>query len=338
MDKVLVIGAHGFIGDAVARALQASASFQAVAGIRRPRANADMEQRICDATDWTSLQSALTGIDLAVCCVLGSGKDMIQATRLLCEAAAQGKVRRVVLMSSMAVYGSAKGWVDEAFPLTGAELGAYGAAKVECERIAQVVMAHGGPVCVLRPGIVYGPGGDQWIGRFGRLLRAGRIGDLGAMGDGIANLVHKDDVAAAAVAALAAPAAAGQAFNLSDDSDGTWNDFITEFGCLIGTPRIKRISSRRLGIEARLIAPPLQILKLAQARLAKGAPAMFDPIPPSLVGLWGQRIRLDHRKADALLDMKWTSRITGVTESANWFLAKQPTARRGLRLGQELRT
>ena len=339
MGKVLVIGADGFVGNAVLRALQDAPALVPVAGTRRASGRTDgVEDRVCDATDRQSLHAALAGIDSAVCCMLASGQEMVAATRLLCEAAAQQRVRRVVLMSSMSVYGAAEGLVDEAAPLTGAELGAYGAAKVACERIAATAVAEGGPICVLRPGIVYGPGGDQWIGRFGRLLRAGRIGDLGALGDGLCNLVHKDDVAAAALAALSAPGAMGQAFNLSDDTDATWNDFISELGCLIGVGTIRRIPSRRLRLEARLAAPPLQLLKLAQARFAKRSATLLDPIPPSLLALWQQRIRLDRRRAEAALGMAWTPRAQGLAASAEWFLGKRAMARRSLKLGRELPT
>ncbi len=339
LGKVLVIGADGFVGDAVMRALQQAPSCHPVAGTRRAQARADgLEHRRCDATDQASLDAALAGIDAVVFCVLASGTAMVEATRMLCRAATQRRVRRVVLMSSMAVYGAAEGLVDEAAPLAGAELGAYGAAKVACERLAETCIADGGAISVLRPGIVYGPGGEQWIGRFGRLLRAGRIGDLGALGDGICNLVHKEDVAAASLAALAAPGAAGQAFNLADGADATWNDFIAELGCLIGVPVIRRLSRRRLRFEARVAAPPLQVLKLARARIAKGAPGWLDPIPPSLLAAWAQRIRLDCRKAEAVLDMKWTPRARGLAQSAEWFLGKAAPARRGLPLGRELPT
>ncbi len=337
MHKVLVIGANGFVGNAVINALRASTSFQPVAGTRRSNgAIGGIEHRLCDATNRKSLERALEGVDSVVCCMLGTGTQMIEATQLLCETASQGKARQIVLMSSMSVYGSAEGWVDEGAPLAGGELGAYGAAKMECERIAADFIASGSCISILRPGIVYGPGGDQWIGRFGRLLRAGRVGDLGALGDGICNLVYKDDVGAAAVAALSSADAVGQAFNLSDGDYGTWNDFLIELGCLIGLPYVRRISPRRIRVEARLAAPPLQVLQLAQKRTLKNVPIRLDPIPPSLVALWGQRMRLSQKKADRVLGVNWTARARGLALSAEWLLADHRTASRSRVTPREL--
>ena len=77
-------------------------------------------------------------------------------------------------------------------------------ARAKCEAEAHMLTyaRAGGTVVMLRPGCVWGPGSDLWVGRIGRLLRSRRLGDLGAAGDGWTNLVHVDDVCKAAVAAL----------------------------------------------------------------------------------------------------------------------------------------
>lgn len=336
MDKVLVIGASGFVGSAVVAALSRSAAYTPVAATRgsKPQAGG-IEYRVCDATNRDALDRALAGVTVAVSCLLGAPQAMIESTRLLCEAATRRSLRRVVLMSSMSVYGAAEGHVDETASLAGGDLGPYGAAKTECERIAARFIAEGAPITILRPGIVYGPGGDQWIGRFARLLRRGRIGDLGALGDGICNLIYKDDVGAAVIAVLRTPP--GEAFNLSDGEFGTWNDFIIQLGCLTGVPHIRRLSARRIHIETHLAAPPLQLLKLAQSRLLKKTP-WLDPIPASLVALWGQRLHLDSRKAERLLGLKWTPRVRGLLRSAEWVVGRSDPAPLRHAVPQELRT
>ena len=45
-------------------------------------------------------------------------------------------------------------------------------------------MAGGLDAAILRPALVYGRGSALWSERVARLLRAGRLGDLGAAGDG----------------------------------------------------------------------------------------------------------------------------------------------------------
>jgi nucleoside-diphosphate-sugar epimerase len=281
----------------------------------------------CDATDAAALDAALQSIPFAVCSVLGNRATMAAATRNLCDAARWTGMRRIVLLSTMAVYGPATGLVDETAPLDGS-LGAYGAAKVECERVARAFVEAGGAATTLRPGIVYGPGGEQWIGRLGRLLRAGRVGDLGALGDGACNLIYGDDLGAAVVAALSAPGAAGEAINLAEPDPVTWNEVFTELGCAIGVPYVRRLSERRLRVEAKLLAPDLQAAKVVGSRLGLRPGILPDPIPPSLLRLWQQEIRLDHRKADALPDFPRTLRATGLARAAEWFLAQERGAAR----------
>lgn len=326
-EGVLVLGAGGFVGGAIMRALAAAPGLRPVAGVRRPRGGPWGEERVCDAADAAALERALRGLPLAVCSVLGRPETMVAATRNLCDAARRAGVRRVVFISSMAVYGPAEGLVDEAAPLDGGG-GAYEAAKVACERAVRAFVAAGGDAVILRPGIVHGPGGEQWIGRIGRLLRAGRLGDLGAAGDGFCNLIHKDDVGAAVAAALLEPKAAGEAFNLADPDPPTWNDFFLDLARAIGVPRLRRISRRRLRAEAGLLAPPLQVAKILSGRLGLRPGALPEPIPPSLLRLWRQRIRLDHRKADVLLGFERTPRSAALAASADWFLAQEGDAAR----------
>ena len=322
-STVLVIGANGFIGQSVARAIQAQPGLRAIAGVRQvDPGRHGCEQRLCDATERGSLHDALQGVDAVVCCVLARGRDMVAATRLLCEAAsARPGLHRLVLLSSMAVYGDVEGTVTESAALGASGSGGYAGAKAECERIAQHFIARGVPITILRPGIVYGPGGQQWVGRFARMLRAGRLGDLGAHGDGICNLVHKDDVAAAALAAIHKPAAAGRAFNLADGEDGTWNEYFVSLGCLIDVPRIRRITFRRLRIEAWLAAPLIEAVSLAVPGARRGF--VPDRLSPSALRLFAQRIRLSQRAATEVLGLAWTPRRHGVAASADWFLSLQ---------------
>jgi nucleoside-diphosphate-sugar epimerase len=242
-------------------------------------------------------------------CVGGSPATIVTSARCLFRAAIPtGPV--VVQMSSMAVYGAAQGEVDEQAPLRG-DCGAYGAAKVEAERLA----ADYRRAVILRPGCVYGPGGPQWGERLARLLRAHRIGDLGAGGDGFANMVHVEDVAAAALAALRRPDGYGHAYNLALPNPPTWNDFFLQFARALGAVPIARLSERRLALETRLLAPPLKVAEMVARRLGLGA---FPPpaIPPSLARLWRQEIRLLVGKAENHLDMRWTSLDRGLAETA----------------------
>lgn len=213
----------------------------------------------------------------------------------------------------MAVYGSATGTVDESTPLRG-DLGDYCVAKVAAESVASQYAR----TVIFRPGIVYGPGSTQWSLRFAHYLRAHRLGDLGAAGDGYCNLVHVEDVSSAIVRALQRPEADGRCYNLASADPPTWNEYLVRYARALGAVPVRRISARRLKIETRLLAPPLKIAEIA-ARLGKLNPDFLPPpIPPSLARLLRQEIRLDTRLVQQELDLRWQDLDFGLTQSARW--------------------
>jgi nucleoside-diphosphate-sugar epimerase len=225
---------------------------------------------------------------------------MVQSTQALCDAARAMPPRRIVHLSSMAVYGSATGLVrEDQAPV--APMTAYGQAKLECERTVRKYVADGGDAIILRPTCVFGPGSPQWTTRLVRLLRAGRIGDLGAAGDGVCNLAFVDDLVGATIAALDAPETSGEAFNISSACDLTWNEFLLALGKAIGAVPIGRISARRLRVETSVLAPVIGIMRRAVRRSAPEA------ITPSLAALWRQDIRIDCTAARSALALRQRS-------------------------------
>jgi nucleoside-diphosphate-sugar epimerase len=316
--NVLVIGATGFVGAAVARAALARHDMQPIGCARRPdsQLNPLVKSRICDAADSVALARALEGVTYVVNCVLSNPAVMLATTRNMCDIARRFGVRRIVHLSSMAVYGPASGMVDETMALCPDS--AYGRAKADCEAIIREYVAADGDAVVIRPGCVYGPRGEQWVGRIARWLRAGRLGELGERGDGYCNLTFNDDLANAVIASLTTPDIAGETFNLADAEPGTWNQFFSRLGQTIGIPA-RRISGLRLRMETAVLASPLQVAKLVARRI--GLPPAFlpEPIPPSLSRLWRQRIRLDSTKAQLLLPFPRTPPQQGLARSADWF-------------------
>jgi nucleoside-diphosphate-sugar epimerase len=321
--QVVVIGAGGFVGRHLVRGLAATAEFRPVAASRRP-IGADVEWRRCDATDVAALSAALAGADAAVNCVAGSGPAMVAATGALCAAARAAGLQRIVHLSSMAVYGPATGLVDEDHALAGG--GAYAQAKRDCEALIRAHGAAGGDAVILRPGCIHGPGSEQWTGRIARLLRRRRIGDLGAAGDGLANLVAARDVAAAVLAALRRADVTGQAFNLADPDPASWNSYFVALARAVGATPVRRVTRRWLRLEGSLLAPACRIARLV------GLPAA-DPVPPSLLALWRQDIRLDHRRADALLGFVRTPPAAALAEAAAWVKAAWGAAASPVRSG-----
>jgi len=314
-QPVLVLGANGFLGRRVVHDLIGTPGFTPVAAVRKIPSNPapGVAWRVCDATDPASVAQAAAGCAYAVNCVAGDAATMLGATRNLC---AVPGLRRIVHLSSMAVYGPATGLVEEAHALD-AGGGWYGEAKIACEAIMTGFTEAGGEGVILRPGCIHGPNSEQWTTRIGRLLRHQRIGDLGAAGDGVCNLIYVDDVAAAVIAALQQPGVAGQAFNLGDPDPGTWNAYFMAFARAIGATPVRRITRRWLKIE-KLLAIPLKIGEIAAGRAGMGR-LIPDPVPGSLMGLWRQDIQLDHRKADAYLGFARTPPAEAIAMAAAWF-------------------
>lgn len=238
---VLVTGAGGFIGGAVARRLAAQPGVSVRGGTRDGRAlGAGIAPWRLDVCDRGSLDAALVGVDAVVHCAYGDRTTTVEGTRLLLEAARQARVRRVVHLSSIAVYGPAAGVVPETTALLPAEGRGYAHWKVATE--AACWAAEGLEVVILRPAIVYGRGSAQWVEQPVTRLRTRRWGDLGRMGLGTANLVHVQDVAAACVAALDAPGVAGAAFNISGDETVTWREWYARLATAVGVAPLRVVS------------------------------------------------------------------------------------------------
>ena len=312
--KVLVLGANGYVGQAVLRALQASTWAEPVAGVRRASRAADVQSMRIDATNAAALAAAAAEVGAIVNCVAGSAATMVAGAKALRAALLPmgATAPRLVHFSSMAIYGGATGVVDEDRP-SGANLTGYAGAKVECEAL----LADLPNVVMLRPGCIYGPGSPQWSERIAFLLADRRIGDLGAAGDGCSNLVYIDDVVAAVLQAVQRADVAGGVFNLAMAQAPTWNDYFVAFGRRLGKVPVARIGGRRLKLETKLLGPALKIMEIGAGRLRLNTRRLPPPIPPSLLRLWGQDIRLSSVRAEQRLGLAWTPLATGIGRAAD---------------------
>jgi nucleoside-diphosphate-sugar epimerase len=322
--RILVLGANGFIGRRLVEALIRESNLQPVAAVRslgRGPALPGVEMLVCDATNRAAMERALGGVDVAVNCVAGNDAAMVVATNVLCDLARRSGLRRMIHLSSMAVYGAATGLVDEAAVPT-APVSGYGLAKQACETAVRDYIRDGGEAVILRPGCVYGPGSEQWTGRIARLLQAGRLGDLGAGGDGICNLTYVDDLITAILAALMRPDAVGEAFNIAAADPPDWNGYLKQFARVLSATPVQRLSARRLKLETRLGAPALRLAAIG-AKLGHLSLRVPDAITPSLVTLFRQDIRLDVRKATERLSLSQTSLEWGLAASARWLSARR---------------
>jgi nucleoside-diphosphate-sugar epimerase len=317
-ERIVVVGGNGFIGQYLMRSLAGAAWADPVCASRTSQNLAGtVAWAPCDAIHASDLHRVLDGAGAVVNLVCGSNRGMIAATRNLLEAARAKGVRRVVHVSSMAVYaaGHAAQADETAARVSPGSIG-YAAAKMRCEDLARHYAQSGGDVVVLRPGCVYGPHGEAWSARIGRLLQAGRLGQLGPQGEGFCNLVYAGDLAKAITVSLYTTGIAGEVFNIVSPEPVRWNDYLARYADLIGTPP-KPVSSLRLAAEARLIAPGLKIAQSVGQRLGLGK--LPDPISPGLRRALSSPMQLDGRKADRRFGLRYLNLDEGLQRTAAWF-------------------
>jgi nucleoside-diphosphate-sugar epimerase len=319
--KVLVLGGTGYVGSHLCAMLQGSGWATPVSASARRQAVGFESLRV-DSRDPAALRAAMRGVDAVVNCVAGDAASIAGGAKALAQAALQEGCPRVVHLSSMSVYGAAEGRIDEMAPLD-PTLGWYGRAKCEAERHVAALWQAGGTAVILRPGCVWGPGSQLWVGRIARWLRAGRLGDLGIAGDGWSNGVHVDDVCHAVMASLRVTEPGLQIYNLAAPDSPRWNDYFVDLALAIGAVPVRRIASRQLQLDAWLAGPPLKAAQLLLTRLGLGGHGVPDALPPGLLGLWERHLLLDASAATQGLGLQWTPYAASLRQSASWFLRGQ---------------
>ncbi|MBK8973379.1 MAG: NAD-dependent epimerase/dehydratase family protein [Hahellaceae bacterium] len=292
-----------------------------VIGSRHPTPATKIETVSVNVLEESSLATLLVGFDAVVNCVTGDGQTISQGAFTLVNAALSlPRKPHLIHMSTMAVYGTEEGRVDEQSRLL-SDIGWYGEAKVEAESCFRRYGDEGGPATVFRIGCVFGPGSDLWSRRIAQLLTSRRLGDLGADGDGWSNLVHVDDIAQATLLALRKPSvSAGQIYNLAAPDSPRWNRYFRDLALKIGATPLKYVTPRYLWVETHVFAPPLKVIERVLKKVRKATGRLPDGIPPSLARLWAQQIRLDSTKVERELGLKWTQYDVGLLSSAESFI------------------
>ncbi|MDP3759599.1 MAG: NAD(P)-dependent oxidoreductase [Ramlibacter sp.] len=329
--KILVLGGSGYIGSRLCAALAASGWATPISASSR-RVTPGIEHRRVDTRKPESLTQALHGIDAVVNCVAGDAASIAHGAHVLAEAAVDAECPRIIHLSSMSVYGAQEGQLPEEAPLD-PTMGWYARAKCEAEHHMASFAHAGGTVVTLRPGCVWGPGSQLWVGRVGRWLRAGRLGDLGAAGDGWSNLVHVDDICSAVIAGLRLPLPPGQlrTYNLAAPDSPRWNEYFVDLALAIGAVPVRRISPLQLKVDGWALGPMLKVAQGVLSHAGRTGHAVPDPMSPGLVHLWDRHLHMDSRLAERELELKWTAYAMALRQSALWYLQSDgmPGAHRG---------
>ncbi|HVM98085.1 MAG TPA: NAD-dependent epimerase/dehydratase family protein, partial [Candidatus Acidoferrales bacterium] len=170
--KVLVTGANGFLGQAIVERLrQQGHNVRAFVRPGRALPWSDVEPAFGDLAEPKSIDAAVNGVNFVVHAgarVETTGKweefaeANIRGTKRVIRAAMEAGVQRVVHISSLSVYDVPRDGVtiteDSAYERETNARGHYSRSKLAADRLALWEAAHGAPVVVLRPGLLYGPG------------------------------------------------------------------------------------------------------------------------------------------------------------------------------------
>jgi dihydroflavonol-4-reductase len=218
-DAVLLTGATGFVGSAIARSLLESGygvrALVRPSSVRNNLAGLDLETYDGDLGDPAALLQAMNGARYAVHAAADYRlfardpdsllRTNIEGTRNVMEAALRAGCERVVYTSSVATIATRADAVpaDESTPLDERDaIGTYKRSKVVAERIVLAMVERERlPAVIVNPSTPVGPR-DIKPTPTGRVIVEAASGRVPAFVETGMNLVHVDDVARGHVEAL----------------------------------------------------------------------------------------------------------------------------------------
>ncbi len=301
--KVLVTGATGFVGSHLVDNLLAR-GHEVTALVRSPARAAPLAARGVrlvegDLAARDALRDATEGRQVVIhaAAVTGAPSDAVflaanrDGTANVVEAAARaGSVERLVLLSS----GAAGGPAAKGAPRTGHEadrpVTMYGRSKLAAEAVLRGAAV---PWTILRPPAVYGP---RDLDGFLPVFRAARrLGLAPVFGDGTQelSLVHAADLAAACVAAAAAPAAIGRTYYVNHPE-------------VVTSAELARAVGRAVGRDVRVFPLPAWVARAAMA------------VSGRIAALTGRKTILQGDKVNEFLEPAWTGDPTAFIRDTAW--------------------
>ena len=209
--RVLVTGASGLLGGAVAREL-AARGHEVRAFQRRPAGLPGIADEPGSITDADAVRRAVRGVDAVVhlaakVSLAGDPAEFsavnVEGTRRLIAEAAHAGIRRFIHISSPSVAHTGSPIAgDDARPADPEHArGDYARTKAIAERLALAADSPGFAVVAVRPHLVWGPGDTQLVARIAQRAAAGRLPLLGS-GAALIDTTYLDNAATAIAAAL----------------------------------------------------------------------------------------------------------------------------------------
>ena len=318
--NVLVTGSNGFLGAVLVETLLTKTKDRirclVRAGSNTARLTALKSKPIADRMEIfvgslntpSCAAEVLEGVDLVYHLAAGTGGGAADlflnsavASKHLLEAMVAHKLVKIVLISSFGVYGVSdlpRGHTIREDTRTEShpeKRDLYSFSKLRQEQLFQEYQQrHGFPLVILRPGVIYGPGGTALSGRIGVNI-FGLFLHLG--GKNLLPLSYVENCADAIVIAGCNTAADGHIYNVHDDNLPTCREYLTRY--------------QREVKPLRVISVPYAITMLLSRAVEKyhahsrgQMPAVFTPYKTA--ASWKGN-RFDNRK---LRELGWTPAVS----------------------------
>jgi UDP-glucose 4-epimerase len=268
--RAVVTGGCGFIGSHVVDKLLA-AGHDVVVYDARPRQqhpdvryvagdvlDPDAVGRVVADADVVFHLAGMSNVDVAAVHPLQTVKLNVEGTAVIADAARLAGDVRVVLASTVWVFGAAagEGSVDETAPMDLARSGhLYTSTKIAAEMVLRSYHElYQQPYTVLRYGVPYGPRmrDELVIAKFVKNALAGEPLTVAGDGKQTRNFVYVEDLADAHVLALE-PGAAGETFALDGPGEVSILEVAETVAGLVGDTSIERVPGRNADFAGRQI-------------------------------------------------------------------------------------
>jgi nucleoside-diphosphate-sugar epimerase len=315
MAVVVVTGGSGFIGSKLVRALALRGDVvRSLDRVVDPDVPPAVEFTRADIRDEAALAEVFRGADVVFHSVglVPIAKDdrgfwaiNVDGTRAVMRVASAASVKKVIHISSSAVYGApSQNPVTEETPAT--PMDPYGRAKWAAEgEVARAVRA-GLDVTIIRPRTTVGPGRLGIMQILFEWIRSGAPIPVLGPGDNVYQFVHVADLVDACLRAADRPGA--RAYNIGATRFGTMRETLTALiahakstSCVVSLP----------------LAPAEFVSRVASAIGA-------SPLGPYHSLMYGRSLWFDTRRSET--ELRWAPRYSNVdafAETYDWFVANR---------------
>lgn len=321
--KVLITGGTGFIGSRLA--LRCLERGDEVVALGQENNDAEKQNRklieesgakivFGSVTDAELLANATQGVDtvfhLAAAQHEANISDQVfydvnvTGTRNILEASIDAGVKRFVHGSTIGVYGSREGFIDESTPCQPENI--YGKTKLEAEKLVLSYQKQIPLVCI-RISETYGPG-DRRLLKLFKAIDKGKFFKIGP-GDNLHQLIYVDDLVDGMFAAAESEQAIGEIILLVGPEEVTTDEMIDTI-------------AEGLNVRLKNLRAPLFLFDAAAVMMEATLKPMGiqPPIHRRRMDFFKKSFRFSMRKAKDLLDFtpQYNFR-TGTAATVHWY-------------------